>query len=124
MRADLQQFLQGAVHGSIAFLHIGSAAAQSINAVCGTVQGIAHLVHAFADFLSIRRLCGSSLGNLIHSCIYRRNGLSDAVKIAGECSRKLIHIQHGIMNILNNTGESGHYGVYGPCALTYFITAV
>ena len=124
MRADLQQFLQGAVHGSIALLHVGSTAAQSINTVCRTAQCIAHLVHAFADFLGIRRLCGSSLGNLIHSCIYRRNGLSDAVKIASERSRKLIHIQHGIVNIPDNSGKAVHYRVYSPCALTYFITAV
>ena len=82
MRADLQQFLQGAVHGGIAFLHVGSTAAQSINTVCRTAQCIAHLVHAFADFLGIRRLSGSALRNLVDRGIDCGNRLSDTVKIA------------------------------------------
>ena len=124
MRADLQQFLQGAVHGGIAFLHVGSTAAQSINTVCRTAQCIAHLVHAFADFLGIRRLSGSALRNLVDRGIDCGNRLSDTVKIARKSSGEFIHLLYGTVDIGNDPGEAYHNGMHRSGNFADFIGSV
>jgi len=124
MRADLQQFLQGAVHGGIAFLHVGCAATQYVHTVCCAVQRIAHIVHALADLLGVCRLSGSALRNLVDRGIDCGNRLSDTVKIARKSSGEFIHLLHGTVDIGNDPGEAYHNGMHRSGNFADFIGSV